>query len=83
MKNNPFGEPYEGKQRVNPFGEDAAPGSVEEAAHRMEAAARKVRQLKTQMGAEGLTLQATRDLIDEVSAAVDAAARGLRELAKR
>ncbi len=83
MKNNPFGEPYEGKQRVNPFGEDEAAGSVEEAAHRMEAAARKVRQLKTQMGAEGLTLQATRDLIDEVSAAIDAAARALRELAKR
>lgn len=80
MTDNPFGEPYPGKQRVNPFGDDAAIGSVQEAATRMDQAGRKIRQLKTQLGAEGLTLQATRDLIDEISAALDAGARALREL---
>ena len=83
MKNNPFGEPYEPKPRQNPFGDDAGAATVEEAAARMEAAARKIRQLKTQMGAEGLSLQATRDLIDEVSVSIDATARALRELHKR
>lgn len=80
MKDNPFGEPFEGKHRVNPFGDDTSLGSVQEAAVRMDQAGRKIRQLKTQLGAEGLTLQATRDLIDEISAALDAGARALREL---
>jgi hypothetical protein len=80
MKNNPFGEPYEAKQKQNPFGDDDKSGTVEEAAARMEAAARKIRQLKTQMGAEGLTLMATRDLIDEISVALDMSARALRDL---
>ena len=83
MKDNPFGEPYEGKPRVNPFGDDTSIGSVLEAATRMDQAGRKIRQLKTQLGAEGLTLQATRDLIDEISAALDAGARALRELDKK
>ncbi|HEX6559864.1 MAG TPA: hypothetical protein VF021_10390 [Longimicrobiales bacterium] len=83
MNKNPFGEPYEGPKRVNPFGDASGSGAVDEAANRMDAAARKIRQLKTQMGAEGLSLTATRDLIDEVSAALDAAARALREIAKQ
>jgi hypothetical protein len=82
MRENPFGEPYETKQKVNPFGDDTTSGSVEEAATRMDQAGRKIRQLKSQLGAEGLTLQATRDLIDEISAALDAGARALRELNK-
>ena len=82
MKDNPFGEPYEAKQRVSPFGEDTSAGAVEEAATRMDQAGRKIRQLKSQLGAEGLTLQATRDLIDEISAAFDAGARALRNLNK-
>ena len=77
---DPFGEPLESKPRVNPFGEDQPAGGVEAAATRMEQAARKIRQLKSQLGAEGLTLHATRDLIDEISAAVDAGARALRDL---
>lgn len=80
MKDNPFGEPYEGRQRVNPFGDDDAIGTVADAAHRMDQASVKIRQLKTQLGAEGLTLKATRDLIDEISAALDAGAKALREL---
>jgi flagellin-like hook-associated protein FlgL len=82
-KNNPFGEPYEAKPKANPFGDDADIGSVEEAATRMDHAARKIRQLKTQLGAEGLTLTATRDLIDEISAALDASARALRDLDRK
>ena len=82
MTKNPFGDAYEPKQRVNPFGEGSDADSVEESAARMEAAARKIRQLKTQMGAEGLSLSATRDLIDEVSIAIDATARALRHLLK-
>ena len=81
-KNNPFGEPYEGKPRINPFGDDQAVGSVEEAATRMDQAARKIRLLKNQIGAEGLTLQAYRDLIDEISAAILAASTALREIDK-
>lgn len=82
MKSNPFGEPYEGPKKVNPFGDQEGPATVDDAAARMEAAARKIRQLKTQMGAEGLTLTATRDLIDEVAVSIDAAARALRQLNK-
>lgn len=77
---DPFGQPLESKPRINPFGEEEAAAGVEGAATRMEQAARKIRQLKTQLGAEGLTLHATRDLIDEISAAVDAGARALRDL---
>lgn len=79
-KNNPFGEPYQPKQKVNPFENEVVEDSVEGAATRMDHAARKIRQLKTQMGAEGLSLSATRDLIDEVAAAIDSAAKALRKL---
>jgi hypothetical protein len=82
-KKNPFDEPFETKPRINPFGEDASVGSIEEAALRMDQAARKIRQLKTQLGAEGLTLQATRDLIDEVAAALAAGAKALQDIVKK
>lgn len=83
MKNNPFSDSIDPKPRVNPFGEDASAGTLEEAATRMDQAARKIRLLKNQLGAEGLTIQATRDLIDEMSAGLDAGARALRELMKK
>jgi hypothetical protein len=75
---NPFGEDApSGPRRANPFaGDDDA---TLDAASRIEHAARKIRGLRTQMGAEGLTLSATRELIDELTAALDAAARALRE----
>lgn len=82
-KNNPFGEPYEPKAKINPFGDEAGDDTIEGAATRIDHAARKIRQLKTQMGAEGLSLGATRDLIDEVSAALDSAAKALRQLGTR
>ncbi|MGH7507765.1 MAG: hypothetical protein ACRELX_19080 [Longimicrobiales bacterium] len=73
---NPFGDETPGPRRVNPFGDDEDPGGD---VSRIEHAARKIRSLKMQLGAEGLTLSATRELIDEVSAALDAAARALRD----
>jgi hypothetical protein len=80
-KDNPFGDDVTGPRRRNPFGEEPGGEVVAAAANRIEHAARKVRQLKTQLGAEGLTLSATRELIDELSASLDAMGRALRELA--
>jgi flagellin-like hook-associated protein FlgL len=77
MTRNPFGEEEApGSRRANPFGDDD--GDLDPI-ERLEQAARKIRTLRTQLGAEGLTLAATRVLIDELSAALDAAARALRE----
>ena len=81
-KNNPFGDEVEPKKKINPFGEDVGPGSVEESATRVDQAARKIRNLKNQMGAEGLTLMATRELIDEIAVALETSARALRQLNK-
>jgi flagellin-like hook-associated protein FlgL len=80
---NPFAEPDPTPQRTNPFGETDDPGSFDDALGRIEHAARTVRRLKTQLGAEGLTLSATRELIDEVSRALDATAKALRDLERR
>lgn len=84
MAKNPFGdEPAGSPKRVNPFGEETGAAAVEEAANRVEHAARKIRGLRTQMGAEGLTLSATRELIDEITGSLDAVARALRDLNDR
>lgn len=80
MSKNPFGDDATPGRKVNPFGEEGGRGSVEEAAHRAEHAARKIRALRMQLGAEGLTLSATRELIDEVTGSLDAIARALRDL---
>jgi len=78
MAINPFGDDVQPKsQRANPFGDDDGElDPVERIGH----AARKIRSLRTQMGAEGLTLSATRVLIDELSASLEAMARALDEL---
>ena len=82
-KNNPFGDPSEfTPQRVNPFGDGEEPTSTEESIARIEHAARTVRRLKDRLGAEGLTLSATRELIDELSKALDATARVMRDVTK-
>jgi hypothetical protein len=78
MNKNPFGNEPGGGRKVNPFGEDSSTMPVDDAANRIEAAARKIRNLRSQLGAEGLTLPATRELIDEVAAALEASARALR-----
>ena len=81
MAKNPFGDEPVKKEKLNPFGEDADDGSIEGAAYRIEQAARKIRNLRLQIGAEGLTLTATRDLIDELTASLDAMTRALRTIA--
>jgi flagellin-like hook-associated protein FlgL len=81
----PAENPFEGAsrpKRVNPFGEEEETGTTEEAIGRIEHAARTVRRLKSQLGAEGLTLSATREMIDELSRALDSTARALRNLSK-
>jgi flagellin-like hook-associated protein FlgL len=82
-KKNPFGDDMAPKKKVNPFGEEEDDGGVEGAADRIDHAARKIRLLRLQIGAEGLTLSATRDLIDEITASLDAMSRALRDLNSR
>lgn len=78
MPENPFGDDLPVGRKVNPFGEDVDQESTEAAIARVEQAAVKIRGLRSQIGAEGLTLPATRLLIDEVTSALDAVARALR-----
>jgi len=81
MSRNPFGdEPLPGTSRPNPFGEEPTTMTPGEAARRMEQAARKIRGLRSRLGSEGLTLHGTRELIDEIAAALEAGARALRGL---
>lgn len=94
MGKNPFGDDERAPKRGNPF-EDMAPPTAPknpfgdelhqsetagEAASRIEISARKIRSLRSQLGAEGLTYAATRELIDEVATALEAAARALRTI---
>lgn len=74
---NPFGEDDLPGRRVNPFGDDEDPRA--DPVRRLEVAAVKVRTLKNQLGAEGLPLAATRELMDEIAHAFDAVARALRK----
>lgn len=66
-------------RKVNPFGDDEPGSGPSDEAARIEHAAARIRRLKSQVGAEGLTLSATRELLDHVSAALDAVARALRD----
>ena len=79
MARNPFGDDPSGT-RLNPFGEEEAREPVLEAANRIEQAARKIRLLRSQIGAEGLSPSASREMLDQFGAALDAAARALRTL---
>jgi hypothetical protein len=80
MAINPFGDDVEPtSQRANPFGDDD--GDLDPV-EQIGQSARKIRSLRTQLGAEGMTLSATRVLIDELSKSLDAMARALAELRK-
>ncbi len=83
MARNPFGEDLSGPKRESPFGPAEAGRSPAAAADRMEQAARKIRGLRSQIGAEGLTIPATRELIDEVASALEAGAAALRGVVSR
>jgi hypothetical protein len=80
-RSNPFDEPFS-PGRVNPFDDEEQPVTTDESIRRIEHAGRTVRRLKQQLGAEGLTLSATREMIDELSRALDATARALRDLSR-
>ena len=79
MPENPFGsDSAGGRRKINPFGDNDASESRSAAITRVEQAAVKIRGLRSQLGAEGLTAPATRIMIDEVTTALDAIARALR-----
>ncbi len=80
MPENPFGDDAARPRRVNPFGEEPEPQSPADAAGTVRAAAQRIRGLRTQLGAEGLTLSGTRELIDSLAAALEAIAGSLRGL---
>lgn len=82
MKKNPFGDEEPVVPRpANPFGDEARETqSPAEAADHIEYVARKIRNLRGRMGAEGLTLTATRELIDDIAGALEAAARAFRSV---
>ena len=71
-----FGADYDGPRRVNPFGDDPDDEPLD-AVGRVRAAARKARNLKAQVGVDGLPAPAFRTLLDEISAALDAIASEL------
>ena len=79
MARNPFERDFENRP-ANPFGDDEGVDQLEAAAKRVEHAARKIRTLRSQLGAEGLSPSAERELLDELSAGMDAAARAVRIL---
>ncbi len=81
MPRNPFGDDRgDAPRAANPFGEEtpASPDPDADPADTIAYSAARIRRLKSLVGAEGLTLSATRELLDHVSAALDAAARALR-----
>ena len=85
MPRNPFGDDAVPSPRgkTNPFGEELGTGGAAEAVTRIEHAARKIRMLRGQAGAEGLSIPATREMLDEVAAALEATARAIDELVER
>ncbi len=81
MTRNPFDDEEPAPGPIHPFGEDEQPPlEPGEAAATIEYSAARIRRLKHQVGAEGLSLSATRELIDQLTRALDAAAGALRSL---
>ncbi len=79
MGKNPFDGEELSAGPVHPFGDDEPPPlDPGEAAATIEHSAARIRRLKQQVGAEGLSLSATRELIDQLTRALDAAAGALR-----
>lgn len=78
---NPFDD-GPGAGRVNPFGDDDASETLDPLPTIQEAA-RRVRMLRSRMGADGLTPSAARELVDHLAKALDATATALNRLEKR
>lgn len=81
MSEDPFGQPPAARKKPNPFGDDASDVDRDtgDPAATIEHSAARIRRLKSLVGAEGLTLSATRELLDHISTALDAVARAIRE----
>lgn len=74
---NPFGkEPLPPPGPRNPFADADLP---DDPASTIEHASGRIRRLKGQVGSDGLTLAATRELLDQLTTALDAVARSLRK----
>ena len=80
MPINPFGDEELARKPKNPFGDDE-PGEPDggDPAATIEYSAARIRRLKSLVGSEGLTLSATRELLDHISTALDAMARSIRD----
>lgn len=75
MPTNPFGDEAVPTRRPNPFGEDEGLDPMK----RLEGAPARIRALRAQVGAEGLTGAPMRQLMDELSAVLEALARLIDE----
>lgn len=68
----------------NPFQDDVFAGSgTPDPVTRLRSAATRIRGLRSQVGADGLTPSASRALLDEVTAALEACASALEGLRNR
>lgn len=74
---NPFDDDMPPLGPRNPFADEDDRGHP---ASTIEHASARIRRLKSQVGSDGLTLAATRELLDQVTTALDAAARAIRRL---
>jgi hypothetical protein len=84
VSRNPFADdekPF--RSRENPFGDEPDPDTVDDSLMRIEHAGRKIRSLRAQLGAEGLSIPAQREMMDQLGRALDSTARVLRELTER
>jgi hypothetical protein len=75
---NPFSDDLPRPRPPSPFADDSD-GSEDDPAATIEHASARIRRLRSQVGSDGLTLSATRELIDQVTTALDAVARSLRQ----
>lgn len=77
---NPFGDdaPLPPRYR-NPFGDGPDDAPEDDPASRIEHMGARIRRLKALVGADGLPPSATRELLDHIAVALEAAARAIRE----
>lgn len=79
MPRNPFGEDPPQPRVPNPFGDEDPDAPDADPADTIEHASARIRRLRSLVGSEGLTLSGTRELLDQVTKALDAVARALRD----
>jgi flagellin-like hook-associated protein FlgL len=80
MTDDLFGDAPSPGRKKSPFGdEESTDRAAGDPVATIEHAAARIRRLKSLVGAEGLTLSATRELLDHVATAFDAVGRALRD----